>query len=60
MTSGELGGEQGVPERQIPGVDRHDGGAGARAVAQHDRHAVADAGVRGVGAVAPERDRVAV
>ena len=60
MTGGELGGEQGVPEGQIAGVDRHDGGVGARAVAQHDRHTVTDTGVRGVGAVAPERDRVAV
>ena len=60
VTGGEFGGEQRVPEGQIAGVDRHDGGVGARAVAQHDRHAVADAGVRGVGAVAPERDGVAV
>jgi hypothetical protein len=60
VTGGEFGGEQGVPEGQIAGVDRHDGGVGACAVAQHDRHAVADAGVRGLGAVASERDRVAV
>ena len=35
----ELGGEQRVAERQRAGVDRHHGGAGARPVAEHDRHA---------------------
>jgi hypothetical protein len=33
---------------------------GAGAVAEHERHAVADVGVRGGCAVAPERDRVSV
>ena len=56
----ELGSEQRVAERQRPGVDRHDGGMSARPVAEHDRHAVADVSVRGVSALAPERDRVAV
>ena len=28
VTGGELGGEQGVPEGQVAGVDRHDGGVG--------------------------------
>ena len=56
----ELGGDQGVAEGKVAAVGRDDGSVGAGAVAEHDRHAVADAGVRGVGAVAPERDRVAV
>src|SRR5204863_1445510 len=56
----ELGGEQRVPERERAAVDRRDGGVGAGAVAEHDRDAVADAGVRRAGTLAAERDRVAV
>src|SRR5437588_4514665 len=35
----ELGGEEGLPERQVAGVDRDDGGVGMGPVAEHERHA---------------------
>src|SRR5436305_2228366 len=56
----ELGGEQGVPERERAGVEGYDCGVSAGAVAEDNRDAVADAGVRRGGALAAERDRVAV
>ena len=60
MASRELRREQGITEGQVAAVDRNDGGMGARAVAEHDLHTIADVGARRVGAVAPERNRVAV
>ena len=54
------GASRASPNAQRAGVDRHDGGVRAGAVAERDRHAVADLGVRGLGAPAPERDRVPV
>jgi hypothetical protein len=57
VAGGELGGEQGVPERQVAVVDRHHGGVGTGPVAEHDHHAVTDPSAGGVGAVAPEPDR---
>jgi hypothetical protein len=55
----KLGCEQGVAEPQRAAVNRHDGGASAGPVSEHDGHAVADPRVRGLGAPAPEGDRVA-
>lgn len=55
VAGGELGGEQRVAERQRAGVDGHDGGVAAGAVAEHDGDAVAHVCVRGICAVAPER-----
>ncbi len=60
MAGRQLGSEQCVAEPELARVDRHDGRARARSVAERHRHAVADLGVRGACPPLAECDRGAV